>query len=87
MDQRATSGPNSSGSGGTPEESLVKALKAGDKHAAETFVRTHASWMLSVARRILADSALAEDCVQEAFIKAFQNIGGFEERSSLKSWL
>ncbi len=69
------------------EDTLVAALKAEDKRAGENLVRTHAPWMLSVARRILADSALAEDCVQEAFINVFRKIGDFEERSSLKTWL
>ena len=43
--------------------------------------------MLSVARRITLDRALAEDCVQEALVKAIKAIGGFEGRSGLKSWL
>ena len=42
---------------------------------------------IAVARRIVADHALAEDCVQEAFVNAFGKIGEFEGRSSLKSWL
>lgn len=71
----------------TSEASLVAALKAGDKGAAETLVRTHVSWMLAVARRVAGDAALAEDCVQEAFINVFRKIDTFEERSSLKTWL
>ena len=66
---------------------MPAALKAGDKAASERLVRMHAAWMLAVARRIVGDGALAEDCVQEAFINAFRKIGNFEERSSLKSWL
>ncbi|NND50380.1 MAG: sigma-70 family RNA polymerase sigma factor [Rhizobiales bacterium] len=72
---------------GTSEPSLVAALKAGDESAAETLVRSHAPWMLAVARRITGSSATAEDCVQDALINALRNIGDFEERSSLKSWL
>ena len=71
----------------TPEASLIVALKAGDKGAAETLVRTHAPWMVAVAKRVLADHAFAEDCVQEAFINVFRKIDDFEERSSLKTWL
>lgn len=43
--------------------------------------------MRSLARRMLRDNALADDCVQEAFLKAFRHIEGFEGRSSLKTWL
>ena len=72
---------------GTSDDALVEALKAGRDEAAEQLVKTHAGWMLSVARRITVDRALAEDCVQEALVKALKAIGGFEGRSSLKSWL
>ena len=72
---------------GPAEAQLLRGLKAGEGAAAETLVRTHAGRMLAVATRIVGERALAEDCVQEAFIKAFANIGDFEERSRLASWL
>lgn len=69
------------------EASLIAALKAGEEAAAEALVRSHGAWMLTVARRLVKDTALAEDCVQEALINALRKISGFEGRSSLKSWL
>jgi RNA polymerase sigma-70 factor (ECF subfamily) len=36
---------------------------------------------------VLRDRAEAEDAVQEAYLKAFAAIGGFEGRSSLSTWL
>lgn len=69
------------------DERLVSGLKAGDSQAAEALVRSHGGWMLSVSRRILSDEALAEDCVQEAFLKVFQKIGDFKLQSRLKTWL
>ena len=69
------------------EFALVEQLRSGDRPATERFVREHASWMLSLAQRYLKDASLAEDCVQEAFLQAFRNIGEFEGRSALKSWL
>lgn len=69
------------------EDSLVAALKAGDEQAAEVLVRSEAGRMIAVAKRMLGDHALAEDCVQDAFIKLFRNIDGFEQRSSLRSWV
>ena len=69
------------------EGELVEALKTGNNAATEFLVRTHAPWMLAVARRITVDTALAEDCVQEALIKALRGIDGFEGRAGLKSWL
>ena len=87
MNDRAKGDAETPASPAGSEAALVAALKAGEQDAAETLVRRHASWMLSVARRISGDPALAEDCVQEAFFKAFQKIGAFEARSSLKTWL
>ncbi len=69
------------------ESAFVKALRLGDHKAAEHLVRTHAPWMLKVARRICSDPSLAEDCVQDAFINVFRKVGEFEQRSSVKTWL
>ncbi len=87
MDGQAKGDSGDAGSEPGSEASLIAALKAGDEAAAEELVRTHAAWMLAVARRLLRDSALAEDCVQEALINVLRKIAGFEGRSSLKSWL
>lgn len=56
-------------------------------HDNEALVRSHIGWMLALAERLLNDRALAEDVVQEAFIRAFRGLADFEGRSSLKSWL
>ena len=69
------------------DEQLVTGLRNGDERIAEIIVRTYGGRMLAVSRRILRDEALAEDCVQEAFLSAFRKIGEFEGRSSLKTWL
>src|SRR5581483_5998724 len=63
------------------------ALRRGDRHAGERLVREHGGWMLALAQRYVRDRALAEDCVQEAFLQVFRSIRAFEGRSALKSWL
>ena len=63
------------------------ALRRGDRHAGERLVREHGAWMLALAQRYVRDRALAEDCVQEAFLQVFRSIRAFEGRSTLKSWL
>lgn len=69
------------------DDALVAGLRGGDAAHAEAFVRANIGWMRALGRRMLRDDALADDCVQEAFIKAFRKIDGFEGRSSLKTWL
>ena len=69
------------------EGALVAALRAGEAAAYEILVRTYGPRLLATARRILRDAALAEDCLQETFLKAFDKIDGFEGRSALGTWL
>lgn len=69
------------------EAVLIDQLRSRDRPAIERFVREHTDWMLALALRYVRDAALAEDCVQEAFLQAFRNIREFEGRSALKSWL
>ena len=53
----------------------------------EQLVRDNIGWMLVLAERLLRDHSLAEDVVQESFLRAFDNLHGFEGRSSFKTWL
>jgi RNA polymerase sigma-70 factor (ECF subfamily) len=69
------------------DDALTEGLRSGSAEHAERFVRANLGWMRRVARRILRDEGLADDCVQEAFLKAFRKIGDFEGRASLKTWL
>ena len=50
-------------------------------------VLEHSRAMYRVAWRLVYDDALAEDIVQEAFIKAWKNLEGFRMESSFRSWL
>ena len=53
----------------------------------EELVRDNIGWMLALAERLLRDRGLAEDVVQESFVRALKGLDGFEGRSSLESWL
>ena len=53
----------------------------------EEFVRANIGWMLALAERLLRDRSLAEDIVQESFVRAFDGLASFEGRSTLESWL
>lgn len=68
------------------EEVLVTLLKAGDAQAFRQAVVTYSPRMLATARRIVGN-ADAEDLVQESWLAAHKQIGGFEGRAQLGSWL
>lgn len=69
------------------EHNLVARLRAGDSDSYEHLVRTYGGRMLAVARRLVRNEDDAQDCVQEAFLKAFQKLDGFEGRAALGTWL
>lgn len=68
------------------EAELVRRLKAGDVQAFRHAVTRYSPRMLATARRI-AGAADAEDLVQEAWLSIHKQIGGFEGRAQLGSWL
>ena len=69
------------------EAALLARLQAGDADAFEACVRTYGGQLLAVARRILHNEEDARDAVQDAFLSAFKEIGRFQERARLGTWL
>lgn len=66
---------------------LVRDIKSGNKIVFGELVERHQRAIYRLALRFTGDHGVAEDVVQESFIKAYQKIHYFEERSSFKSWL
>jgi len=58
----------------------------GNDVAFAQLIRQHQNTMLYLARSIVGD-VFAEDVVQEAWVSIYANIGKFERRSSLKTWV
>ena len=50
-------------------------------------IMQHEKELLRICCVFLRDTALAEDAVQEAFLKAYQNLGSFRGDCSEKTWL
>lgn len=66
---------------------LVQAVKDGDRKAFSELVQRHQRSLLRLTLRFTREQSLAEDVVQESFLKAYQKIHLFEGRASFKSWL
>jgi RNA polymerase sigma factor (sigma-70 family) len=66
---------------------LVAAAKDGDHQAYAELCRRHSKQILRTVLRITRDVADAEDTLQEALLKAYTHIGGFEGKSAFSSWL
>lgn len=69
------------------ERHLMDGLRRDSPESYERLVKTYGGRMLAVARRLTRNEEDARDCVQVAFLQAFQNISRFEQRSSLATWL
>jgi RNA polymerase sigma-70 factor (ECF subfamily) len=69
------------------ERRFVEALRAGDEDAFVQLVRLHGPTMLRIARLYASSAAVAEEVVQETWLAVLTGIGGFEGRSSFKTWL
>ncbi len=66
---------------------LVLKAAAGDTVAFELLYRQRCVRVHAVCLRMTRDVALAEDCTQEAFIRAWRAPSRFEARSSFGTWL
>ena len=66
---------------------LVAAAKAGDHQAYAELCRRHSPQIFRTVLRITGNTADAEDTLQEALLKAYVHIRGFEGRSAFSSWL
>jgi RNA polymerase sigma-70 factor (ECF subfamily) len=71
----------------TEELQLVNAAKAGDMGAFEDLVRRYDRNVFRIAQHITQNREDAEDVVQDAFLKAYQNLGQFQGQSKFYTWL
>lgn len=69
------------------ERQLVASAAAGSTAAFEQLYRRYAARIHALCLRMTGNVATAEDCVQEAFVQAWRNLGQFETRSAFGTWL
>ena len=69
---------------------MMQEIKAPDPCAEDTFTELVNAYQTSLLRMCylnLRDLGLAEDAVQETFIKAYRAMPSFRQESSIKTWL
>lgn len=71
----------------TDELALVRAAKDGDLEAFSELVRRYDRNIFRIAQHITHNEEDAQDVVQDAFLKAYQNLGQFQEQSKFYTWL
>ena len=71
-----------------PDESvLVEKAKAGDQQAFTDLVARYQRKIYRLAKNITRNDEDAEDVLQEAFLKAYEHLDGFEGNSKFYTWL
>jgi RNA polymerase sigma-70 factor (ECF subfamily) len=73
--------------GPSEDAELVRRALTRDDVAFRIIMERHNRRLYRIARSILRNETEAEDVVQEAYVKAFTNLGGFRGDSSLATWL
>lgn len=69
------------------DRDLVAALRGGDEGAFRELVGRHHTRMVRLARAFVPSEAVAEEVAQDTWLGVVRGIGGFEGRSSLKTWI
>jgi RNA polymerase sigma-70 factor, ECF subfamily len=69
------------------DQDLLVRLRDGDRAALDELFQRYRVPAYRVAYRLLGHEADALDAVQNAFIKVFTHLDGFQGRSSIKTWV
>ena len=69
------------------EQALILKAAAGDREAAEEFVRAHQRSLYAYILRLSGRPDVAEDTVQEAFVRVLTNLHRFDPRYRFSTWL
>jgi len=68
-------------------DDLIDRARAGDGDAFQELIEPHRRELQVHCYRMLGSLQDAEDAVQETLAAAWQGLGGFEERASIRTWL
>ena len=69
------------------DEVLIQRINAGDVNAYEGIMRRYNQRLFRVTRGILDNDAEAMDAIQEAYIKAFDQLSSLEDIKALPAWI
>jgi RNA polymerase sigma-70 factor, ECF subfamily len=65
----------------------IEGARRGDRNAFQSLVERHSSAVFRLAYRMTGNTSDAEDVVQEAFLRAWKQIGRFDSRASFATWV
>lgn len=68
------------------DDIYIKKVLSGDTDAFRYFVTSYKDMAFSVAVSVVKDEFTAADVVQEAFVRAFENLKSFKGKSKFSTW-
>ncbi|MDP6039125.1 MAG: sigma-70 family RNA polymerase sigma factor, partial [Candidatus Latescibacteria bacterium] len=71
----------------TLDEHLVQQARTGNKTAFGQLVERHHQSALSIATRLVRDTDMARQLVQEALLQAYLSLDRLQKDAAFKSWL
>ncbi len=69
------------------ERDLIRRAKAGDGQAVEDLIRAHQEALFAFILRMSGRPHIAEDIVQEAFVRVLRNLDRFDPRYRFSTWV
>ncbi len=69
------------------DAAFVARARSGDADAYRVLVERHSRALFRLAFRMTGNESDAEDVVQESFLRAYRQLGKFDERASFGTWL
>lgn len=70
-----------------PDRSLLELVRLGDERAFGELMRTYQPSVLSYVHRMVGDLSLAEDLVQDVFLRMFRRAESFRGQCLFTTWL
>lgn len=69
------------------DHAAIRAVLSGDRDAYAALVAQHSRALFRVAYRITGSEADAEEVVQDAFLRGYRKLDGFEARADFGTWI
>ena len=76
-----------SGIANLSDEKIIKLVRSKDKELYSQIIKRYQDKLMRYAVYIAGDGDVAADIVQEAFLKAFINLKGFDTNKKFSSWI
>ena len=69
------------------DDAAVAEARNGDREAFRTLVERHSRYLFRIAYRLTRNTEDAQDVVQDTWLKAHAQLGRFESRANVRTWL